>query len=142
MRFNPHSGRGADSSRSGLRQRGRSVGAENSITLRLALASDEHELARLAALDSSKTPVRPVLLVLVNRQPLAAISLTDGTVVADPFQRTAELVELLHARSRQLTAGGEVTQPTRPRWTLRARAKDRRRPAKLTAEHEIGPSVA
>ena len=96
MRFNPHSGRGADSSRSGLRQRGRSIGAENSITLRLALASDEHELARLAALDSSKTPARPVLLVLVNRQPLAAISLTDGTVVADPFQRTAELVELLH----------------------------------------------
>jgi hypothetical protein len=101
---------------------GHTVATGHAVTLRLALASEEHEIARLAALDSARTPAWPVLLALVNQEARAAISLTDGTVVADPFEPTAELVELLHARSRQLAAGGEVT------WPRRLRLAGRRRP--------------
>ena len=34
---------------------------------------------------------------------VAALSLRDGRVVADPFTPTAELVELMRLRARQIT---------------------------------------
>ena len=80
----------------------RSAASDSDVTLRLASPLDEGSLARLAALDSSRTPAQPVLLALVGGELLVALSLTDGTHVADPFHRTAELVELLHAQARQL----------------------------------------
>ncbi len=85
------------------RRQSRLTATENTITLRLALPSEQHQVARLAALDSAKTPANPVILALVNREPLAAISLNDGAVVADPFHRTAELVELLHTPAGHTT---------------------------------------
>jgi hypothetical protein len=72
------------------------------VTLRLGSPADEASLARLAALDSSRPPEQPVLLAEVDGWVRAALSLSDGSVVADPFYRTAELVDLLRARVRQL----------------------------------------
>jgi hypothetical protein len=43
----------------------------------------------------------------------AAISLSDGRAIADPFRHTAELVDLLKMRAAQLT------QPAEPRTTGR-----------------------
>jgi hypothetical protein len=58
---------------------------------------------RLAALDSAPIPFGPVLLAEVDGEAKAAIVLRDETVIADPFSRTSELVDLLrlHARSVQ-----------------------------------------
>jgi hypothetical protein len=91
------------------------------ITLRCGEPRDEAALARLAALDSARPPARPVLLAERDGVLLAAISLADGFVVADPFKPTAALVELLRMRERQLRA---PARPRRRRW-LPARARRR-----------------
>lgn len=65
------------------------------IQIRAAQASDGPVLTRLAALDSAAVPFGPVLLAEVDGEVRAALALRDGAVIADPFARTAELVQLL-----------------------------------------------
>jgi hypothetical protein len=72
------------------------------LTLRLATSADSSALARLADLEQASAPAEPVLLGVVMARPLAALSLSDGSVIADPFAPTAELIELLRLRARQL----------------------------------------
>jgi hypothetical protein len=69
------------------------------VMLRLITPADEPSLARLAALDSSEPPGRPILLAGVDGELLAAMSVADGAVVATPFRATAAVIELLHARA-------------------------------------------
>jgi hypothetical protein len=78
--------------------------AEATLTLRLGSAADENHLIRLAALDSARVPAQPVLLAEVDGRLLAALGISDGTVVANPFHRTADLVDLLRIRAGQLAA--------------------------------------
>jgi hypothetical protein len=92
------------------------VPAMTSVTLRFGGAADEEALARVAELDSASPPAQPVLLAEVGGRLLVALSLVDGTVVADPFQRTADLVDLLRARERQLR--GETRASRRRRLRL------------------------
>ena len=61
-------------------------------------------VARLAALDEAPVPPPPVLIAEVGGEPRAARSLATGHVVADRFDGTAELVELLALRAEQLRA--------------------------------------
>jgi len=67
------------------------------IVLQTATAADRRELERLAALDCAEPLRGDVLLGRVDGQLRAALSLRDGRVVADPFSRTARLVQLLRA---------------------------------------------
>jgi hypothetical protein len=76
--------------------------AEVAVTIRYAFPDDAHALARLAALDSSQVPAGPLLVADVEGELRAALSLSSGAVIADPFERTVALVELLLARGRQL----------------------------------------
>ena len=92
-----------------------------SVTLRLASPGDERAVGRLAALDSSTPPARPLLLADVDGQPLAALALSDGSVVADPFQATADLIDLLRARARQLDGDHRMRRPGRLRSWARPR---------------------
>jgi hypothetical protein len=73
-----------------------------SITIRPAYADDELALARLAALDSADAPPPPRVIAEVDGELRAALSLRDGSVIADPFFATADVVALLrvHASSR------------------------------------------
>ena len=107
-------------------QAGRPVASEKGVTLRFGSRADEGSLARLAALDSSKPPAQPVLLAEVDGQLLAALALSDGTVVADPSHPTLDLIELMRARARQLNGGSRIRRSGRPRaWPrLRAEARD------------------
>jgi hypothetical protein len=57
---------------------------------------------RLAQLDSTPLPEGDLLGALVEGRLLAAISLTSGESIADPFSRTAELRALLELRAAQL----------------------------------------
>ncbi len=68
-----------------------------SVLLRHATTADERMLRDLATLDSASLPSGPFLVAEVDGRPHAALSLADGTAIADPFKRTAELVELLRA---------------------------------------------
>ena len=74
------------------------------ISIRAASSNDGRTLARLAALDSAHVPFGPVLLAEVDGAPRAAIALRDRRVVADPFARTAELVQLLQLHAATVTA--------------------------------------
>jgi hypothetical protein len=73
------------------------------ITIRPAFADDRAALIRLAALDSSPVPTSPVLLAEVDEEARAALSLADGSVVADPFFRTLDLVALLRAHAAAIS---------------------------------------
>ena len=90
------------------------------VTLRFAFPDDQPALWRLAALDSADVPAEPVLIAEVNGEARAALSLADGSVIADPFHRTVELVALLRARATQLVGtderGGLGRRVRRPRF--------------------------
>jgi hypothetical protein len=67
----------------------------STITIRPAGPSDTTAVARLAELDSQRAPDGDVLIAFRNDEPVAAISVDSGQVVADPFRPTISIVELL-----------------------------------------------
>ena len=72
-----------------------------SITIRPGYADDGRALVRLAALDSaSGVPPAPLLLAEVDGELSAALSLNDGSVIANPFRPTADVVALLRAAAK------------------------------------------
>jgi hypothetical protein len=68
---------------------------EQPLTLRIAGPDDDAALRRLAELDSSRPPNGRVLLAVVGSEPVAALGVETGTVVADPFRPTADVVAVL-----------------------------------------------
>lgn len=92
--------------------------APRAITIRPAYADDDSALRRLAVLDSADTvPAMPLLVAEVEGALHAALSLRDGAVIADPFERTAGLIELLRTHASAL---GRAPAPRRGRWRLPA----------------------
>jgi hypothetical protein len=75
------------------------------VTFRPSRASDESSLARLAALDSARPLHGPALVAEADSRLLAALPLGSGRAIADPFEPTAELVELLRLHREQLAQG-------------------------------------
>ena len=73
------------------------------ITIRAARAEDMAEIARVASRDTHELPEGALLVATVGSDVRAAISLSDGTVIADPFHRTAELVAMLKIRAGAVT---------------------------------------
>ncbi|MBV8989397.1 MAG: hypothetical protein JO372_12635 [Solirubrobacterales bacterium] len=70
------------------------------VTIRLATGDDQRALAQLAALDSADSlPHDSALLAVVAGELRAALSLHDGSTIADPFYPTAHLVDLLRAHA-------------------------------------------
>jgi hypothetical protein len=80
------------------------------IVIRRAAARDGGALARLAALDSAAPPMGPLLVAEVEGEIRAALAVGDGDTIADPFHRTAELVDLLRLRASQLEAPREASR--------------------------------
>jgi hypothetical protein len=62
---------------------------------------DEGTLARLAALDETEPLAEPVLLAVADGRAVAALSVADDRVAADPFERTTDAVAMLRLRARQ-----------------------------------------
>jgi hypothetical protein len=89
-----------------------------SVTIRVAGPADAVAIHRLAALDSARVPDGTVLLGLVDGEPWAALTLESGAAVADPFERSGEVVTLLRERARLL--GYEPSSSERRRrWRRR-----------------------
>jgi hypothetical protein len=89
------------------------------LTLRMASPADERAVIRLGQLDSGWPPPAPLLLGFAGDRLLAAISLSDGEVIADPFENTAFLVDMLRSRASQLdgTPGrGRLRRRSASRW--------------------------
>lgn len=72
--------------------------------IRKANEDDQSALQRLAELDSQRPLSAPALIAEIRGLPAAAISLTDGRIVADPFENTAVLRQLLRYRFGALQA--------------------------------------
>jgi hypothetical protein len=101
------------------------------ITIRPSHADDQVAVRRLAALDSAPVPREPLLLAEVGGELRAAISLRDGARIADPFHRTAQLVELLELRGAQRSTRRQRRGPLRTdRFGPFARAGTQRSPAR------------
>jgi hypothetical protein len=73
------------------------------IELRLATADEAHVVRRLASLDDAQDLEGQVLLARVGGEAVAALSLCDQRVVANPFVPTREAVALLRLRVAQLS---------------------------------------
>jgi hypothetical protein len=72
------------------------------VTIRSAYPDDGGALRALAALDSSNPIVQPALVAEAGGEIRAALSLADGSVVADPFVSTEHLVVLLQVHAAQI----------------------------------------
>jgi hypothetical protein len=87
------------------------------ITLRAAFPDDHAAIRDLSALDSSPPPAGPLLLAFEGDTLRAALSLSTGASVADPFAPTTHLLSLLHRAATRRTAP--------PRWSARPRLASR-----------------
>ena len=89
------------------------------VTIRLADTADAGALSRLAQLDTSFVRPGPHLVAELDGRIEAAISISTGAVLANPFVRTAEICDLLRhaaaaARRRREPAGRRRPIRTRP----------------------------
>ena len=71
------------------------------LTIRRATHEDAQPLGALAIVDSSLPLSGEVLVAQLDDAVVAAISLTDGRTIADPFRPSADTVEILRLRARQ-----------------------------------------
>jgi hypothetical protein len=77
------------------------------ITIRPEYPDDELALMKLAALDSADAPPpRPLLLAEVDGELRVALSLRDGSAIADPFVPTAAILALMRGHARRSTRDG------------------------------------
>ena len=95
------------------------ISNERVVALRLAHSEDARDVRRLAELDEAPAPLGPVMLALVDGEAVAALSLSEGRVVANPFVPTENAVSLLRVRAMQLS-GERRRRWWRP-WILRPR---------------------
>jgi hypothetical protein len=82
------------------------------LALRTARADEGELVRRIADLDDAPPLEGDVLLALIDGEPVAALSLRDARLVADPFVPTAEAVALLRLRASHLSSRGRA----RRRW--------------------------
>jgi hypothetical protein len=81
------------------------------LSIRTATAADDGVLRHLSALDSARTVQRPALLAVIDGTAVAAASLRDGRVVADPFSPTEDVVRMLRARGTSRPARRRARRP-------------------------------
>jgi hypothetical protein len=84
--------------------------SEGNLVVRRGRPADAAELAALAALDSARALSGDIVVGEVDGRVVAAVSLHDGRVVADPFEPTADVVEVL-----RLHTAGARSAKARPR---------------------------
>jgi hypothetical protein len=91
---------------------------DHGLTIRAATPSDANALERLARLDSRPRLGGRALLAERDGVAIAAVALTSGSVVADPFHPAADAVRLLRFRRYQLLRQGGDSGPA---WSLMRR---------------------
>ena len=84
------------------------------VSLRPARPEDASTVRSLAYLDNTRPLRGDVVLGEVDGRAVAAVSLADGRVVADPFVKTADVVALLRMRFNRLR--GYHPGPRRRAW--------------------------
>ena len=72
------------------------------VTIRHAHPADLQSLQRLAALDSRRVPSGELFVAEVGGDLVAAVSIDTGAVIADPFEPTAAVVDLLRVHAEAI----------------------------------------
>ncbi|HUR87072.1 MAG TPA: hypothetical protein VMY78_17210 [Solirubrobacteraceae bacterium] len=72
------------------------------VLIRRAAPADNAAIERLAALDEGELPCGERLIALIAGRPVAAMEVSSGATVADPFVATSSVVELLGLRAAQV----------------------------------------
>jgi hypothetical protein len=98
------------------------VSEDAPLTIRHATAADFPALERLAALDSRRIPTGELFVAEAEGRLLAATSLDTGAMVADPFEHTATVVEVLRVHA-------SAVRPAAPRPVAVAVADSHEEPA-------------
>ncbi len=98
--------------------------ARTPVTIRSARPADARALAVLAALDSTSMPQGEVLVADVNGKLVAAFGIDNGERIGDPFERTAEILDLLALRAALLRGEGS-RRPLVARWVRRRAVRAR-----------------
>ena len=92
----------------------------NSYSIRPATEADAVTLRHLAELEGQKPFAAPALIAESGGIAVAAISIADDRVVADPFERTAVVTQLLRMRLAALRAHSATPSlPERLRAAMR-----------------------
>ena len=78
--------------------------AGNTYVIRMATDDDARVLRRLGEIDSQAPVAGRALIGEIDGTPMAALSLGDGRVTANPFHRTEHLVACLRMRAQALNA--------------------------------------
>ena len=92
--------------RSALRRRRTADAAELDapITIRFAARCDRKAIARLAQLDGHRLPEGRRLVAESAGRILAAVEIGSGRTIADPFEPTGSIAQLVALRAEQLRA--------------------------------------
>jgi hypothetical protein len=93
------------------------------ITIRRLGAEDAADVTRLAQLDTARAPSGELIGAELDGHLVAAVSITTGEAIADPFRRTAEIVDVLRLRASQLngrpqTRRAQLVSLLRPAWNV------------------------
>ncbi len=107
--------KGHGAGRASLRRRRGTKAVAGSATpaaaVRFAHADEAGTLRRIAELDDAPQLAGEILVATIDADVVAALSLDDGRVIANPFVRTSAAVELLRDSATALTG-----RPRRWRW--------------------------
>src|SRR4051794_25073506 len=87
-----------------------STTSTESVLMRRASAEDSARIRTLALLDNKRVPAGPFLVAEASGEIVAARSLSTGTVVADPFRLTSDIVAMLQLRANQIGAVNELAE--------------------------------
>jgi hypothetical protein len=90
------------------------------VALRMAERDEAAMIRRLAALDDAPALEGPVLLALTDGEAVAAISMLDRRVVANPFLCTRDLVQLLRLRAEHIAGPAPGSRRSRATFLRRA----------------------
>ncbi len=88
---------------------------QTQVTIRTLSEEDRESVAHLAQLDSSHEPQGHLLGAVVEGRLVAALSLTSGETIANPFVPTQGARSMLQLRARQLNPRRRRLLPRRRR---------------------------
>jgi hypothetical protein len=80
------------------------------LTVRVSLGdgADAESIGRLASLDDGSPPDGPVVLAEMDGEPVAALGIAGGAVVADPVRVSDAIVFLMRAHRLEVRAIGSI----------------------------------
>jgi hypothetical protein len=93
-----------------------STTSTEAVLMRRATDADSARIRTLAMLDNKRVPAGPFIVAEAGGELLAAQSLSTGTVVADPFRLTSDLVAMLDLRAHQLSPTSDLSAHRARRW--------------------------